>query len=84
MGIIRNTKANDLAASAAKARDNGQVVFAALLNLPRTQPDLSSEIGDWSAMIEAVQNEGWQLTQWTVGQDNKGRPQAFPVFHRQP
>ncbi|MFB6726832.1 hypothetical protein ACFCV3_42075 [Kribbella sp. NPDC056345] len=84
MGLIKNAKTDTLGGLARKAREAGQTTFAAMLNYPATQPDLSGEINDWSVMVEAVEAEGWQLVNWTVGQDKKGRPQAFPVFRRLP
>jgi hypothetical protein len=80
VGLIKTTKANDLAAKARKARQDGQGVFCALLNFPATHPGISSEVDDWSLMVDAVEREGWQLSQWTVGQDKKGKPEAYPVF----
>lgn len=82
MGIFKDTKAGALGNAARKAREDGRGTFAAMLNSPMTQADLSSEIEDWSVMIDAVQAEGWALAHWTVGQDRKGRPQAYPVFRR--
>ena len=82
MGIFKDAKAATLAKEAAKARDNGQVVFAAMLNTPATQHTMSGEINDWSLMIGAVEAEGWFLSHWATAADTKGRPQAYPLFRR--
>lgn len=82
MGMMKTAKAESLADDAAKATAAGRRTFAAVLNSPRTRPDMSGGIDDWSQMIDAVEAQGWRLEQWTVGQDGKGRPQAYPVFRR--
>lgn len=82
MGITRNTKADKLATQAREAYVNGQHVFAALMNTPTFTMGLSGEIPDWSAMIEAVEREGWILIQYGAAVDHKGNPQAYPVFRR--
>ncbi len=82
MGIIRNAKSDKLAEQARAAFANGQYIFAAMLNTPHWTFGLSGEIPDWSAMIEAVEREGWALFQWGASTDAKGNPQAYPVFRR--
>lgn len=82
MGSIRNAKADKLASQAREAYANGQYVFAAMLNTPTFTMGLSGEIPDWSAMIEAVEREGWALIQWAGSTDQKGNPQSYPVFRR--
>ncbi len=82
MGMIRDAKADKLAGQARAAHAGGQYIFAALLNTPWSNMGLSGEIPDWSHMIEAVEREGWVLIQWAGSTDNKGNPQAYPVFRR--
>ena len=82
MGVIRNSKADKLAEQARTAYANGQFFFAAMLNSPWSSLGFSGEIADWSAMIEAVEREGWVLAHWAGSSDNKGNPQAYPVFRR--
>ena len=82
MGWIKDAKAGLLAQEARKAADRGQAVFAAMLNTPMSMPDLSGEVPGWGDMIAAIEAEGWQLAQWAVGADHKGRPQAYPLFRR--
>ena len=82
MGFIRNCKADKLAGQARDALANGQYIFAAMLNTPWSNMGLSGEIPDWSAMIEAVEREGWVLAQWAGSSDSKGNPQGYPVFRR--
>ena len=82
MGIIRNAKSDKLATDAQKAYAAGQFFFSALLNYPHWTFGASGEIPDWSAMIEAIERQGWVLTHWSAGVDAKGNPQAYPVFRR--
>lgn len=82
MGWIKDNKADMLAKAAAKAREEGLPVFAALLNSPATHSGLSGEVRDWSLMVTAVEAEGWRLDSWTASVDTKGRPQAYPLFRR--
>lgn len=82
MGIVRNVKADKLAAAARTAYANGQYIFAALLNAPHFSMGFSGEVPDWSAMIEAVERENWALFQFAGATDPKGNPQAYAVFRR--
>ncbi|WBQ03832.1 hypothetical protein [Kribbella sp. CA-293567] len=79
---MKDAKATALGQAAAKARDEGRPIFAAMLNSPATHGGISSEVEDWSQMIAAVEAEGWFLANWTAASDNKGKPQAYPVFRR--
>jgi hypothetical protein len=80
MGMIRTAKANAIAKDAAGARSAGRRTFAAVLNYPSSRPGVTGGIDDWSAMVDEIENEGWQLTHWSVGTDDKGRPEAYPLF----
>jgi hypothetical protein len=82
VGWIKDVKAETIGKAAAKAREDGKSVFAALLNSPATHSTMSGEIGDWSLMVAAVEAEGWVLSHWTTSVDTKGRPQAYPLFRR--
>lgn len=82
MGFIKNAKTNLVLDAARKARESGRQVFAAVLNSPGLRPDMSGGIDQWADMIDTVEAEGWRLEQWTVAQDPKGRPQAYPLFRR--
>ncbi|GAA0627751.1 hypothetical protein HPO96_37250 [Kribbella sandramycini] len=83
MGWVKDKKAEELGRQAAEAyADPAKQVFAALLNSPASHSGISSEIGDWSQMVTAIEAEGWQLTHWTASLDTKGRPQAYPLFRR--
>lgn len=81
MGIIKTMKGNALGADARRAREAGRQRFAAILNAPaRNKDGFSGGIDDWAEMIQAIENEGWTLTHWTVGRDTHGRPEAYPLF----
>lgn len=82
MGWVKDTKANQLTTEAQKAHANGDWFFTPRLNYPATHHGLSGNIGDWSQMIQGIVSAGWDLQQWAVGQDSKGRPEAYPVFMR--
>ena len=82
MGLIRDSKASTLGQDAAKAYATGSRYYTPVLNFPATQPALSGGIPDWPPMIDAIEAAGWQLHQWQVATDAKGRPQAFPLFVR--
>ena len=80
MGFIKDTKAAGLLTEAERAVAEGRHVFAAILNTPMTHHGLSGSVAGWAEMIEAVEQAGWELSQWSVTADTKGRPQAYPVF----
>lgn len=82
MGWIKDAKAKALAKEAERATKEGRTVFVPMLNTPQSQGELSGSVAGWAEMIEAVEEQGWALTQWAVGQDAKGRPQAYPLFRR--
>lgn len=82
MGFIRDVKASTIGNEAAKAYAAGDWYFTPLLNFPQTKPNMSGNIADWGMMITAIVNAGWTLQHWAIGQDAKGRPEAYPVFLR--
>jgi hypothetical protein len=82
MGFIKDVKAGVLAKEAARALDGGRRTFTPILNTPSSQTGMSGNIDDWSAMVDEVEAVGWRLEHWAIGQDNRGRPQAYPVFRR--
>lgn len=82
MGFIKDAKAGGLAKAAVQALEQGRRTFTPMLNSPATQPGMTANIDDWSAMVDEVEAVGWRLEHWAIGQDNHGRPQAYPVFRR--
>jgi hypothetical protein len=80
VGFVANVKANQMGKDAAKARGAGRPVLVVKLNYPASKPDFSGEIVDWSAMIAAVEAEGWTLCQFAGMADPKGRPEALCMF----
>lgn len=82
MGFLNDAKSDMLSSEAKKAYEKGRRVFTPFLNMPATQGNGSSSIEAWTEMIEAVEAEGWTLTDWSVGLDAKGKPQAYPLFRR--
>ncbi len=82
MGWIKNAKANLLSEEAARAAAEGRTVFAPMLNTPVTHHTMSGSVAGWAEMIESIEAEGWRLDEWSVAADDKGRPQAYPLFRR--
>lgn len=85
MGWVKNAKSNMLREEAQRAREEGRTVFVPMLNTPMTfssSATPSGAVSGWAEMIEAIEAEGWLLTQWSVAADTKGRPQAYPLFRR--
>ena len=82
MGFIKDMKADTLASEATQALDAGAYVFTPKLNTPGSQHGMTGNIADWAHMIQAVEAAGWVLAHWTVAMDNKGRPEAYPLFRR--
>jgi hypothetical protein len=82
MGFIKDVKATTMGKDAAKAWDAGNAYFTPLLNMPATRPGLSGAVEDWPLMLDAITEVGWKMHTWFVGSDEKGRPQAMPLFTR--
>ncbi len=53
-----------------------------MLNTPVTHHTMSGSVPGWAEMIKAIEAEGWVLDEWSVAADDKGRPQAYPLFRR--
>lgn len=82
MGFVKQAKAEHVASDARAAREAGHQVFVARLNTPTWQFGISGSIETWSGMIEAIEAEGWAMSQWTAAMDKNGKPEAYPVFRR--
>ena len=82
MGFMKDAKQNMLATEAKQAFDQGRTVFAPMLNTPMTGGNFLGSVAGWAEMIEGIEACGWQLTHWSVAQDSKRRPQAYPLFRR--
>lgn len=82
MGIFKDAKVSSMAAEATKAAAAGRSFFTPKLNTPMTQHNLSGDISDWGLMCQAIEEAGWVMHHWAVGMDNKGRPEAYPLFRR--
>lgn len=82
MGIFKDAKSDAIGTEARKAAEAGRTVFTPRLNLPGTHHGMSGDIDTWGLMIQAVEAEGWSLQHWTVGVDQKGRGEAYPLFRR--
>lgn len=82
MGWARDTKALTLGKDARAAWDDGSPVFTPVLNMPGTRHSMSGRIPDWEQMVAAILEVGWVLHTWAVCSDDKGRPQAQPLFTR--
>jgi hypothetical protein len=87
MGIFKGARNAVLSGEARRAVEEGRTVFAPMLNVPITQQysaTVSGAVTGWAEMIESIEAEGWRLEHWAIGQDMKGRPQAYPLFRRNP
>ena len=82
MGWIKDAKAESMRADAQKAWDADSAHFAPMLNVPAMKGGFSGRIADWEHMLAAITDGGWQLHTWAVCSDDKGRPQAMPLFVR--
>ena len=82
MGFIKDAKANLMGQEARKAIDAGDQVFTPFFNAPASVGGVSTNVRDWALMVQAIEECGWRLDQWTVAADNKGKAQAYPVFRR--
>jgi hypothetical protein len=80
MGFIKQAMAENIAIKARRALEQGRAVFAPKLNTPMTQHGLSASIAGWAEQIEAIEDAGWALWHWSAALDNKGRPEAYPLF----
>jgi hypothetical protein len=82
VGFMKQVKVDEITKEAGRAVAEGRTVFAPKLNTPMTQHGLSGSIAGWAEMIEAIEGEGWTMTDWSVAHDSKGRPEAYPLFRR--
>lgn len=82
MGLIKNAKQNMLSTEAQRAAEEGRRYFTPKLNTGMAQHGMSGSISGWAEMIESVEACGWRLSQWSVATDEKGRPEAYPLFVR--
>lgn len=82
MGWVKNAKASSMAREATEAWGADAPFFTPLLNMPATRAGLSGAIEDWPLMLTAITDAGWRLHTWAVCTDEKGRPQAMPLFTR--
>lgn len=82
MGIIKTAKAVKVGADAQIAWDKGRVVFTPVINYPSSGSGFSGGNEDMALMVEAVLAVGWLLDTWAVVTDDRGRPQAMPLFVR--
>lgn len=80
MGIFKDAKRNAIAEEAQRALEEGRRYFTPKLNTPMTQHGFSGSIAGWAEQIEAIEDAGWVLAEWAVGNDAKGRPEAYPLF----
>lgn len=82
MGWVKDKKADALLSEAKRALDENRKYFTPRLNTPAFQHNFSGSIAGWAEMIEAIEEAGWLLAEWSVTDDQKGRPEAYPLFRR--
>lgn len=63
MGLIKDSKVNIVVEDARKARVIGQSVFVCLFKAGLSSGGVSGELAHISAMVAAVEKEGWRLEQ---------------------
>lgn len=84
MGWIKDAKASALQKSAVSALEAGQWVFVAMLAMPVTRPSNTSEVNDWSLMIQSVEEVGWYVDRMTGMTSNSGHEELVVLFRRRP
>lgn len=77
--LFNRAQAASVGAEAARAARRGRTVFAAMFNAPFTA---SGSVAGWAEQIEAVEAEGWMLSDFSAVLDDTGRPRAYCVFRR--
>lgn len=82
MGFIKQMKQDMLAEDARRAVEQGRTIFAPRLNIPASQNTISGPVAGWAEMLEGIESQGWRLDHWAVAIDEKGRPEAYPLFRR--
>lgn len=82
MGLIKQMKQDLVVDEARRATDEGRRIFAPRFNTPASHHGMSGAVPGWAEWIEAVEDLGWRLDTWTVSKDEKGRPEAYPLFRR--
>lgn len=82
MGWIKDAKAQSMAKAAQESWNDGAQFFTPMLNFPAFKAGFSGPVGDWPPMLESITSVGWRLHTWALASDEKGRPQAMPLFVR--
>jgi hypothetical protein len=82
MGLMGTLKGGVLKNAAMEAWNGGERYFTPLLKFPLAKADLYGVVKDWPGMIDAVESVGWELHTWSVTSDERGLPQALPLFRR--
>lgn len=82
MGWTKDAKAKSMATEAQAAWNEGSRYFTPIMSVPAFESSFSGRIKDWELMLDAIGSVGWQLQHWAVASDEKGHPQAMPVFVR--
>ncbi|MGH2369205.1 MAG: hypothetical protein ACRDI2_13495 [Chloroflexota bacterium] len=80
MGFIKQQKQQTIGMDAERALAEGRTVFAPRLNAPTFTHQLSGSVSGWAEQIEAIEIQGWALWHWAVGLDQRGKPEAYPLF----
>ena len=80
MGFIKDAKRDAVVTEAKRAIEEGRTVYVPRLNTPKTHHGMSGSIPGWAEMIEGIEEAGWELARWSVSTDEKGRPEAYPLF----
>lgn len=81
VGAVQARQVGLVQQAAQQAAATGQAVFVARLNTFARRGNKSGEVLDWGPMVEAIEAEGWALSEWAIGGSTRG-PAAYPLFRR--
>jgi hypothetical protein len=84
MGIIKESKASTAAEHASRAAREGRTVFLYRFNVPATSSGWSGPISGAAEVIEAVERNGWQLSDFAYDRAQSDHGAVLLMFRRGP
>ena len=81
------TKNLQIVEGAWQARNDGRRYYTPKFNSPEQRRGALADLGEgpvgnWSQLIEAVEDQGFELFQWSTARNPQGHVCAYPVFRR--